>query len=92
MGSALTPRQQELLVEAVGPHGRITLWFDADGAGRRCLEACWQALSTRVYINAVRVVGEGVQPDQLPESEIRQILTDYAAAATRPATDWPTGQ
>lgn len=74
MGSALTLRQRELLVEALGPHGTVTLWFDADPAGRRCLDQCQQALSTQVHVKAVRFPCEGVQPDQLPESEIRRIL------------------
>lgn len=74
MGSTLTPIQQELLLEALGPDGTITLWFDADAAGRRCLDECQQALSARVHIKAVRLSHEEVQPDQLPEPETRRIL------------------
>jgi DNA primase len=74
MGSALSSRQQELLVETLGSHARVTLWFDADPAGRRCLEACRQALSAQLDVQAVPLVGEGVKPDHLPDSEIRRIL------------------
>ncbi len=75
MGSALSPSQAQLLARALGPNGRITLWFDADAAGRRCLDECLQALPTQLDVKAVRLAEEGIQPDQLPGPEIRRILT-----------------
>ena len=74
MGSALGERQLELLVEALGPAGRVVLWFDEDEAGRRCLEACLCELSTRLPVEVVRLPTAGAQPDQLGDAAIRQVL------------------
>ena len=74
MGSVLSERQRELLVEAARPSGKITLWFDEDKAGRRCLEQSSKLLSGQMDVHSVRLGRHGVQPDQLGEDEIRQVL------------------
>jgi DNA primase len=38
MGSSLSPEQEALIVEAVGPQGRVALLFDEDEAGWKCRE------------------------------------------------------
>lgn len=73
MGSSLSESQRELLVDAVGTNGRITLMLDGDDAGRRCAEDCLSELAREVFVRAVDLP-DGVQPDQLGEDEIRQFL------------------
>ena len=74
MGSAMSERQRELLVAAVGSQGRITLLLDADDAGRKCEAQCLEELSYRVFTKVVRLPAECQQPDNLTGTETRQLL------------------
>src|SRR5207244_1599104 len=53
MGSALSEDQERLIVDAVGPQGRVTLLFDPDDAGRACGEETLERLSRRVYVKVI---------------------------------------
>ena len=48
MGSSLSEEQEELLVDAVGPNGKIALMFDEDEAGWKGREDALSRLSSRV--------------------------------------------
>ena len=74
MGSALSERQRDLLVASVGPLGKIALLLDQDDAGRTCLSQCLDELSSRVFVEVLRLPNEGDQPDRLSKEQVRQIL------------------
>lgn len=74
MGSALSARQRDLLVAAVGPHGKIALLLDQDDAGRTCLSQCLDELSSRVFVKTLSLQNERDQPDLLSKEQIQQIL------------------
>ena len=74
MGSWLSERQMELLVECVGSQGKITLFLDEDDAGRDCRARCLDELSLHVFVKVARLPNEGGQPDQLTDTEIRRLL------------------
>lgn len=74
MGSALSERQRNLLVAAVGPNGNIALLLDQDDAGRTCLSQCLDELSPRVFVKALALPNEGDQPDRLSKEQIQQIF------------------
>ena len=50
MGSSMSEEQLALIVETVGPEGRVTLMFDDDPAGRMCTDDTLTRLSQRVYV------------------------------------------
>ena len=63
MGSSLSEEQEDLLVEAVGPNGKIALIFDEDEAGWKGREEALSRLSSRVHFKVVGLGEEGTQPD-----------------------------
>ncbi len=73
MGSALSEEQEHLIVDAVGPQGRVMLLFDADDAGRACCDEALGRLSRHVYVKVIDLP-DGMQPDRLDEQEIRRLL------------------
>ena len=64
MGSALSDVQLNLIVDTIGPQGKVTLLFDGDASGRACTEDALARLSKRVYAKAL-YLPDGKQPDQL---------------------------
>jgi len=74
MGSCLSGEQQELVISALGPQGKLTLFFDADDAGRQCEAQCLEELSGHVYVKALRLPYEGDQPDKLSDNVIQALL------------------
>jgi DNA primase len=64
MGSSLSEVQADLIIEAVGPQGKVTLLFDGDESGRTCTDHVLSQLSGRAYVKALRLP-DGVQPDHL---------------------------
>ena len=75
MGSSLSPRQEELIVQIAGKNGRVLLMFDEDTAGRKGrLDAC-QRLSKHVPTRVVRFDTEGTQPDNLPPAKLLAVIT-----------------
>jgi DNA primase len=53
MGSSLSPEQERLIVETVGPKGRVLLAFDQDDAGRRGMAEAAERLTTKVFVRTV---------------------------------------
>ena len=73
MGSSLSPEQEALIVEAVGPRGTLTLLFDEDEAGWACREDVLTRLSVQVYVKVLGLGAEGAQPDSLTEEELKNL-------------------
>jgi DNA primase len=72
MGSSLSEVQEQLIIDAVGPQGKVTLLFDGDASGRAATEDVLARLSKRVYTKAL-LLQEGKQPDQLSKAELRAL-------------------
>ena len=71
MGSSLSAAQESGLL---CHFDRVVLMLDGDGAGRKASQAIAARLSGRRVVQVVPVP-DGRQPDQLPCSTIRQLLT-----------------
>lgn len=74
MGSSLSHRQEEMLVELAGEDGRIFLMFDGDEAGRKGQTDTLIRLSKRLFVRAIDVGTDGRQPEHLSGEELREIL------------------
>ena len=74
MGSVMSPEQEHLIVDAVGPQGRVALMFDTDDAGLRCREYALARLSPQVYVKVVDLGEDGMQPDRLSVEEIKRLV------------------
>jgi DNA primase len=53
MGSALSEAQEHLIVETVGPRGRVLLAFDPDEAGRKGMQEAAARLVSHVFVRTV---------------------------------------
>ena len=73
MGSTLSEAQEQLIVDAVGPQGWVTLCFDGDQSGQACTQDTLERLSQRLFVRAVRL-DENMQPDDLQEEEVKAIF------------------
>jgi DNA primase len=73
MGSSLSPEQEKLIVEAVGPRGTVTLMFDEDEAGWSCREDVLSRLSVQVYVKVIGLGAKGAQPDSLTAEEVKNL-------------------
>lgn len=74
MGSSLSPRQEELLVEASKERSGILLMFDEDDAGRMGREKALVRLARQIFVRVVPLPQEGAQPDHLTENELHALL------------------
>jgi DNA primase len=70
MGSALSDRQRGLLSERFR---QVTLMLDGDQAGRRASAEISARLPDRCSVHVIELAA-GVQPDQLSESAVREML------------------
>jgi DNA primase len=73
MGSTLSEAQERLILETVGPRGRVTLAFDGDHSGQACMKDCLDRLSQYLFVRVVNL-GENIQPDDLHEDEVKAIF------------------
>jgi DNA primase len=55
MGCTVSPEQEKLIVETVGPRGKVLLAFDADDAGRRGMQEAAARLTPRVFVRTVEL-------------------------------------
>jgi len=76
MGSSLSDTQEQLIVDAVGPGGKVKLMFDEDGAGRAGREKAAIRLARHIQVEVIELEVEGTQPDYLPAPEIIALLAD----------------
>jgi DNA primase len=74
MGSSLSDVQERLIVESVGPGGKVALMFDEDEAGWKGREEVLSRLSGRVYVRVIGLGEEGTQPDGLGADAIQTLL------------------
>ena len=70
MGSALSDQQERLLVERFKT---ITLFLDADEAGRKAAEEIAVRLLRKVHVRILELP-DGKQPDQLDQEQLRWLL------------------
>lgn len=73
MGSALSEIQERLIIDTVGPQGRVILCFDGDQSGRAATEDALERLSRRVFVRVV-TLDDQVQPDDLQPEEIKALF------------------
>ena len=74
MGSSMSEAQEQLVLEAVGPHGRVTLMLDEDEAGWKGREDALSRLSSQVYVRVIGLGDEGRQPDGLREEDLKRSI------------------
>jgi DNA primase len=72
MGSSLSDTQENQIVDAVGPQGKVTLLFDGDASGRTCTENVLSQLGKRVYAKAL-YLPDGIQPDHLTKDDLKAL-------------------
>jgi len=70
MGSSLSPRQEQLLVQHFK---RLALMFDGDEAGRKAMEECLRRLANHLWIRSI-ALADGQQPDQLSTETLQELL------------------
>ena len=71
MGSTLSEAQEQLLVAHAD---RLTLMFDGDDAGAKCLREFYARLRRRTYLREIHLEA-GEQPDALSEDRIRKLFS-----------------
>lgn len=70
MGSTLSEHQEQLFLNYAD---RLTLMFDGDDAGNKCLREFYGKLRRRLYLKEIHL-DEGEQPDTLHADRIRELL------------------
>jgi len=73
MGSSLSDRQRDMIVDLLGPGGQLTILMDGDDAGGLCRQNCLDVFSQYMFVRSP-MLPEGSQPDQLSADELRQLL------------------
>lgn len=74
LGSKMGREQERLILETVGPSGKVSLMFDEDAAGWACRDEVLDRLASEVYVKIIRLGDEGLQPDSLSKEEIKKLL------------------
>jgi hypothetical protein len=75
MGSALSEAQEALIIEAVGPGGKVALMFDEDEAGWKGREDALTRLVNRVHVKVIGIGEQGTQPDGLRTDQIEILVS-----------------
>lgn len=73
----MTCHQEErdaLIVDAVGPKGKVALMFDEDEAGWKGREDALSRLANRVYVKVIGLSDEGTQPDTLSWRTVKRLI------------------
>ena len=69
------PAQEELLLQSLGPQGKVVLLFDGDEPGKDCTRKVAVRLSSKLFLKIARLpIGEKYQPDMLSDEEISALL------------------
>ena len=64
----------ELLVETLGPQGRVLLLFDGDEAGRAGSVKAAEELIHDVFVKVVKLPDGAIQPDELSDEDLQRIV------------------
>jgi DNA primase len=75
LGSALSERQEELILAHLGKKGRLYLMFDADESGRNCTADCLLRLGYKAFVKAVDIGGLAPKPHRLTSDQLRELLS-----------------
>jgi DNA primase len=73
MGSMVSHRQAELIVESVRG-GSVILAFDEDPAGRQGRRQVWERLHRQVPVSVLRFPEQGMQPDHLAPADLIDLV------------------
>lgn len=74
MGTVLSDEQEQLLVNALAPDGKLTLMLDPDEPGQKAAKEITARLITMLYIKVIDLKDEGLEPDRLSEEKIKALL------------------
>lgn len=74
MGSSLSTRQKELLVDCLSSDGALLLLFDNDKAGQLCGQQCLDELSLYFPVKSLHLPNGCHQPDDMTPKQIRELL------------------
>ena len=74
LGSALSERQEELILSCLGKNGRLYLLFDADESGQSCAADCLLRLGHKAFVKAVAIGGLAQKPHRLTSDQIVSLL------------------
>lgn len=74
MGSTLSPIQEQLLRQHTTSDTRIVLMLDEDEAGRAARAEIVQRLAVGRFVKIAVLPADGMQPDQLDEDQINELL------------------
>jgi DNA primase len=73
MGSSLSDAQEEAIIE-IAIDGHVIVFLDNDEAGRKGAEDAVWRLAQKIYARAVLADGDGRQPEDLSQDEMRHLL------------------
>ena len=76
MGASLSDEQEELLIGALGPGGKLALMLDSDKAGLRAAKDITKRLIAKLYVKAIDLREEEVGADGLAEERIKEMLKE----------------
>jgi len=74
MGSSLSDRQGDMLVDRLAPDGKVFLLFDDDAAGDECRRQCLDELADHLFVKSIRLPAGVSQPDSLTGEQIQQLF------------------
>ncbi len=74
MGAHLSERQRDLLVETLGPNGRVLLLFDDDEAGRAGSVKAAEEVMDQLFVKVVKLPYGAIQPDVLADEQLRLLV------------------
>lgn len=74
MGSHLSDRQAEALLDSLPPGTEIELLFDADEAGRKGMDRAEELLGAHLRVRQIHLPEEGMQPDHLSADEVARVF------------------
>ncbi len=74
MGTSISDEQEQLLLEALAPNGKLCLMLDPDEPGERATREITEKLINKLYVKVVDLQEDGMEADSLSEERIRELL------------------
>ncbi|MBC8459221.1 MAG: toprim domain-containing protein [Deltaproteobacteria bacterium] len=75
MGTSMSDEQARLIVEELGPDGKLALMLDPDEVGLKATQEIIDKLIEKLYIKVINLKKEGLQPDSLSKENIQELLS-----------------